>query len=80
MACRDAYEMKLTKTNEVADVNQPVETTEVESPFRTDRLLFGVDSKVRSDNLLQNNLTEFEWVTRNKLYPNFWGRNITGEN
>lgn len=45
-----------------------------------DKLLFGVDSKVQSNRILQNNLTEFEWATRNKLYPNFWARNIVGEN
>lgn len=50
-----------------------------ENLIDNDRLLFGVDSKVQADNILRNNLTEFEWVTRNKLYPNFWGRNIMGE-
>ena len=40
---------------------------------------FGVDSEVRADDLLQNNLTEFEWAARNKMTPNFWGRNIVGE-
>ena len=32
-----------------------------------------------ANELLQNNLTLFEWAVRNKLYPNFWGRSITGE-
>ena len=79
MACRDAYEMKNENEKNMAEET----TSAVKEPkavLDTERLLFGVDSKVRSDNLLQNNLTEFEWVTRNKLYPNFWGRNITGEN
>ncbi len=49
------------------------------APVEVDRLFFGVDSKVPADDLLQNNLTEFEWVRRNKVYPNFWARNITGE-
>lgn len=43
-------------------------------------LRFGVDTTVKADELLQNNLTEFEWVARNKLYPDFWGRNLAGEN
>lgn len=43
-------------------------------------LLFGVDSKFRADDLLQNNIDLFEWVTRNKVFPLFWGRNIDGEN
>ena len=44
------------------------------------KLIFGVNSKVKANTILQNNLTEFEWVVRNKLYPAFWGRNIVGEN
>lgn len=43
-------------------------------------LYFGVESKVRADNILQNNLTQFEWVVRNKMYPLFWARNIIGQN
>lgn len=80
MACRDAYEMEIKNMNSVTDVNQETKTVPAESISGTERLLFGVDSKVPSDELLQNNLTEFEWVARNKLYPDFWGRNITGEN
>ncbi|MBR6502632.1 MAG: hypothetical protein IKT42_04245 [Clostridia bacterium] len=45
-----------------------------------DRLFFGVDSNVRANNTLQNNLTQFEWVKRNKSHPNFWFRNINGKN
>jgi hypothetical protein len=44
------------------------------------KILFGVDSEIQTDDLLQNNITEFEWAARNKIYPNFWGRNLTGEN
>lgn len=44
-----------------------------------ERLMFGVDSHTPSNIILQNNLPEFDWVTRNKLYPNFWGRYLTGE-
>lgn len=44
------------------------------------KLWFGVDSNFRSDTLLQNNLTLFEWATRNKVYPCFWGRHIMGDN
>ena len=66
MACRDAYNKKITA---------PVAASRAIS-----RLLFGVNSAVQANDLLQNNLTEFEWVRRNKVYPNFWGRNINGEN
>ena len=45
-----------------------------------ERLLFGVDSKIPAYDLLQNNIDLFEWVKRNKVYPNFWGRNINGDN
>ena len=45
-----------------------------------ERLWFGVESKTPANDLLQNNLAEFEWATRNKIYPAFWGRNINGEN
>lgn len=78
MACIDAY------------INRTKSINETESTFRSEHnedgsksihsLKFGVDSKVRADNYLQNNLTEFEWVTRNKLYPIFWARNIVGDN
>ena len=43
-------------------------------------LFFGVDSKFPATTLLQNNLNLFEWVTRNKVYPIFWGRNLNGKN
>ena len=39
-----------------------------------------MNSKVKACEILQNNLTEYEWVEKNKIPPNFWGRNINGEN
>ncbi len=74
MACRDAYRTK-TMNDKVA-MNQSV----IAGTNTIKRLLFGVDSKTPSNDLLQNNLDQFEWATRNKIYPNFWGRNIVGEN
>ncbi len=44
------------------------------------RLYFGADSKIGADDRLQNNIDLFEWAVRNKVYPNFWGRNISGKN
>lgn len=72
MACRDAYRAR----------NMDHNTTKPEGKKNASvkRLLFGVDSAVPANRVLQNNLTEFEWVERNKIYPNFWGRNITGKN
>ena len=78
MACRDAYMVRETTINELTESATPAEA-ETEKTEVT-RLLFGVDSKVQANDILQNNLSEFEWVLRNKIYPNFWGRNIAGEN
>ena len=76
MACKDAYK---NKTKNKAVENAQPETQQAVAELEVKMLLFGVDSKVPSNDVLQNNITEFEWVTRNKLYPNFWGRNIIGE-
>ena len=79
MACRSAKNNQATSVvneNTVAK-KVSVETTE---QSKKERLLFGVDSTVESNDVLQNNLTEFEWAVRNKLYPNFWGRNLVGDN
>lgn len=43
-----------------------------------EEFLFGVDSDKSVLTLLQNNLTAYEWVCRNKDNPNYWGRNLTG--
>ena len=77
MACRNAYRMRTIMTE--AGVSQ----TSISEPVvakTVDRLLFGVDSKIQANDLLQNNIEEFEWVVRNKIYPNFYGRYLTGEN
>ena len=77
MACRNAYKTKMIKEEaEVisASISEPVSVPNV------DRLLFGVDSKIQANDLLQNNIEEFEWVVRNKIYPNFYGRHLVGEN
>ena len=90
MACKDAKRQALT-LEQIARMMEPevmttrlassesLQTTE-DSSQTVERLLFGVDSKGESHVVLQNNLSEFEWVVRNKLYPNFWGRNINGDN
>lgn len=78
MACKNAY-AKRAQTVTVAEA-VPVKTPDVHMPDLHLHLRFGVDSHVQAHDVLQNNITEFEWVSRNKLYPNFWGRNITGDN
>lgn len=77
MACRNAYKAKTM--NVEADVIQ-TSITESAVAKTVNRLLFGVDSKIQANDLLQNNIEEFEWVVRNKIYPNFYGRYLTGEN
>ncbi len=61
------------ETNQTSEKNH-AKTDKVKS------LIFGVDSKTQANDLLQNNIKEFEWVVRNKIYPTFYGRYLTGEN
>lgn len=79
MACKDAKKKQAESENLVVENTQP-ETKEATEEKAVDRLFFGVDSQIQSDDVLQNNITEFEWAVRNKEYPNFWGRNLVGEN
>lgn len=77
MACRNAYRTKEAKTT----VDTTPKTVTAPAIVKSaKRLLFGVDSKIQANDLLQNNIEEFEWVVRNKIYPNFYGRYLTGEN
>ncbi len=73
MACRDAYKNKIIKDRKLDDA-------EIGDGYSVPTLLLGVDSCVRAYEILQNNLTEYEWVEKNKIPPNFWGRNINGKN
>jgi len=77
MACRNAYRTRNIYLE--SDVDQAVISEPVVAP-QVNRLLFGVDSEIQANDLLQNNIEEFEWVVRNKIYPNFYGRYLTGEN
>ena len=67
-----------TKIEDKETVTEAETNSAVDNKVKT--LLFGVDSKTQANDLLQNNIKEFEWVVRNKLYPNFFGRYLTGEN
>ncbi len=78
MACKGATKNQATIVAEKTTVATTTVQTVEEN--KKERLLFGVDSNVSSDDLLQNNIMEFEWVVRNKLYPDFWGRNLVGNN
>ena len=79
MACKDAKK-NLAEAENFETKNIQFETKEVQKEKKVKSLVFGVDSETTSYNVLQNNITEFEWVARNKVYPNFWGRNLVGEN
>ena len=79
MACRGARKTQAVNTAAETPVTVTVPADNVKQT-KQKRLLFGVDSMIQSDDLLQNNISEFEWVVRNKVYPNFWGRYLTGEN
>lgn len=76
MACRNAYRKRSVPAQ--AEAIQPVKKPPVAETV--DRLFFGVDATWEAQDLLQNNIDLFEWVVRNKIYPNFFGRNIMGEN
>ncbi|MBE6762005.1 MAG: DUF1906 domain-containing protein [Ruminococcaceae bacterium] len=79
MACKGARKTVVKSTTVAVESIEPqIEESATENKIQ--KMLFGVDSKVNADDLLQNNIDEFEWVIRNKIYPNFWGRNIVGEN
>lgn len=79
MACINAY--RTGTLNVEADVYAAkASITELAVANSADRLLFGVDSSTQANQLLQNNIEEFEWVIRNKIYPNFYGRYLVGEN
>lgn len=79
MACKGAKHAEASaKATQTAVVQKEVKTAEEQTAVS--RLLFGVDSGIRADDILQNNISIFEWIVRNKVYPNFFGRNIAGEN
>ena len=75
MACKDANQ---TKVIPITTLPPEPAQADKQAPSAPLRLLFGVDSSRNSAAVLQNNLSLFDWVSRNKLYPNFWGRNING--
>lgn len=77
MACRDSHNESALFVNggPLMTVDKIPEVLE-----NVDHLLFGVDTSTEVTKLLQNNIDLFEWVTRNKMYPLFCGRNILGKN
>ncbi len=74
MACKDAF-----KTRTAAEKRASVTAIDPFGAENAERLHFGVDSNTEANIVLQNNLELFEWVIRNKIYPCFIGRNISGE-
>lgn len=63
MACKGTKHAKATAEATqatAATVQAEVKTTEVQAPVS--RLLFGVDSKIQANDILQNNISEFESI------------------
>ena len=79
MACKDAKKKQAQAFSMMAENVQQTKTEAAEAQT-PERLFFGADTLFPADDVLQNNLTEFEWIVRNKAYPNFLGRNIAGKN
>ena len=82
MACIDEYKKRMKKRAENAthiDVPRSDTKPEVSKADSKTKLLFGVYSEHPADDMLQNNISLFEWVIKNKIHPTFWGRNITGD-
>lgn len=77
MACRNTYRHRKITNNGAEAIPMPVR--ELTTEGTPERRLFGVDSAVQANDLLQNNLEHFDWVVRNKIHPNFYGRYITGD-
>jgi len=44
------------------------------------KTIFGIDSKIPANLKLKNGYTMYNWVMRQKGFPKFWGRQISGEN
>lgn len=80
MACRDTLKVNTSNTEIQAAVPARVSGAAQPSALYAGTMYFGVDSLTRADTVLQNNLTLFQWVARNKLVPNYWGRAINGKN
>ncbi len=81
MACKGikhARQMANVMAAEAVIAKPKTETVQEVAPV--ERLIFGVDSKIEASDILQNNISMFEWVVRNKIYPTYWGRNIVGKN
>lgn len=74
MACRDSVV--------VTPLAQPTHSPEepVNAFPEIEALFFGVSSAAPAVEQLQHNLSMLEWVCRNKIDPNFWGRYIGGSN
>lgn len=93
MACRDVYRIQnqaMAIRPQIPPQETPPPPAETVAKAASEavaesapvhrRLYFGVDSKTEATDILQNNLTLFQWAVRNKIYPAFWGRNISGDN
>lgn len=80
MACRNAYKTKAAAGKTLPSPAAVAAGAVPNVPKTATRLLFGVHSRTPANDHLQNNLDELEWIIRNKIHPNFYGRYLTGAN
>lgn len=45
-----------------------------------EEIIFGVDSKFPANKQLKNGYTIYEWISRQRCFPSFWGRDLLGDN
>lgn len=43
-------------------------------------IIYGVNSVISANQKLKNGYTMFDWVMRQRCFPEFWGRTLIGEN
>ena len=80
MACKKFHQMNAVAAPAPVTENASVPVVSKEGTRPVEQLMFGVDAAIEANDVLQNNLTHFEWAVRNKRYPDFWGRYLSGEN
>ena len=76
MACIDVLRARKQKML----MQQEPEEASPKTLKKPERLFFGVDAYFNTESILQNNSKLFDWVVKNKVTPDFFGRNINGEN
>ena len=66
MACKKFHQMNAVAAPAPVTENAPVPVVSKEGARPVEQLMFGVDAAIEANDVLQNNLTHFEWAVRNK--------------